>query len=78
MSSSTDTAPADYLAWEARRSRPEFARACVRRRRLKARMDCGHTIDGSELYRYQVWKYVDEPLGQRTDCEVCAREDNRY
>lgn len=65
----------DYLQWERARSRPEFARSCTRRRRLKSRLDCGHVIDGTEPYRYQVAKYPDAPLWQRTDCEQCARVD---
>lgn len=68
----------DYLAWEARQAQAEFERQCLRRRRFKTQLDCGHWIDGSELYRYQVWKFRGETIGQRTDCEVCARVDNRY
>ena len=69
----------DYLEWEKVRATPEFSRTVVRRRKLKVKLDCGHWIDGSELYRYQVWKYRDDPgITQRTDCEPCAREDNRY
>lgn len=57
-----------------------FARTETRRRRLKCRLDCGHWIDGSELYRYQVWRVNGDPRGvirQRTDCEPCARIDLR-
>jgi hypothetical protein len=53
-----------------------FARSVVRRARLKRRCDCGHWIDGSEPYRYQVWKLnADRGITQRTDCEQCARDD---
>lgn len=53
-----------------------FVRSCVRRARLKRRLDCGHWIDGSEPYRYQVWKLNgDREISQRTDCEFCARGD---
>jgi len=72
---------AAYLAWEARRGDGvvAFARDCIRQARLKRRLDCGHWIDGSELYRYYVAKiYGDEGLYQRTDCEPCARVDRRY
>lgn len=72
-------AEADYLAWERRRSAVSFARECIRRARLKRRLDCGHTVDGSEPYRYQVWRFNLDPPGvsQRTDCEQCARVDLR-
>lgn len=66
----------EWAARETRRqSRPAFARVCVRRRKLKTRLDCGHVIDGSELYRYQVWKWFGGGLEQRMDCELCARVD---
>jgi hypothetical protein len=53
-----------------------FARTCTRRARLKRRCDCGHYIDGSEPYRYIVWKLNgDAAITQRTDCEFCARAD---
>ena len=58
-----------------------FARTETRRRRLKALMDCGHWIDGSEPYRYQVWRLNSAPRGvieQRTECEECARRDYNY
>ena len=56
-----------------------FARTCTRRARLKRPLDCGHVIDGSEPYRYQVWRVNGDPRGaisQRTDCEFCARHDD--
>jgi len=54
-----------------------FARSCVRRTRLKrGPLDCGHVIDGSEPYRYQVWKVRGtRGVEQRLDCEFCARVD---
>lgn len=70
--------PDDYLAWVKRQGALAFARVSDRRARLKRRCDCGHVIDGSEPYRYQVWKYNgDAELSQRTDCESCARRDLR-
>jgi hypothetical protein len=55
-----------------------FSRTETRRRRLKTLLDCGHWIDGSELYRYQVWKLNGgTTIAQRTDCEPCARKDLR-
>lgn len=54
-----------------------FSRTCTRRTRLKrGPLDCGHVIDGTEPYRYQVWK-VSGTVGveQRLDCEFCARVD---
>ena len=64
------------LAWERAQSALAFARDCVRHTKLKRRLDCGHWIDGSELYRYQVWKRnCDHEISQRLDCEFCARVD---
>jgi hypothetical protein len=57
-----------------------FARTEHRHARLKRQVDCGHWIDGTEPYRYQVWKLNCDPRGvihQRTDCEFCARRDAR-
>lgn len=54
-----------------------FERSCTRRTRLKrGPLDCGHVIDGSEPYRYMVWK-VPGTVGveQRLDCEFCSRRD---
>lgn len=56
----------------------EFERVAYRRRRLKVRLDCGHTIDGGEPYRYQVWKLSDGGLQQRSDCEFCSRTDAAF
>lgn len=70
--------PADYLAWLKRQSALAFSRIAHRKAKLKRLCDCGHWIDGSEPYRYQVWKQNgDERLSQRTDCEACARADLR-
>jgi len=56
-----------------------FYRVAVRRARLKRRLDCGHVIDGSEPYRYQVFKIrEDVSIMQRLDCEPCARVDGCY
>lgn len=56
-----------------------FHRVDLRRTRLKRRLDCGHVIDGSEPYRYVVWKLnADVRISQRLDCEPCARRDARY
>ena len=58
-----------------------FHREERRKRRLKCLCDCGHWIDGTEPYRYQVWRFVSDPRGvirQRLDCEFCAREDASY
>lgn len=74
--SAQEDARADYLEWEKTQQRAEFERIATRRRKLKVQLDCGHWIDGSELYRYQVWKYRGEPISQRTDCEPCARKDS--
>jgi hypothetical protein len=67
------------LAWERRQHEPAFERVEVRRSRLKRRCDCGHWIDGSEPYRYAVWKVRGAAgVEQRLDCEFCARVDARY
>jgi hypothetical protein len=58
-----------------------FHREERRRSRLKRLCDCGHWIDGTEPYRYQVWRLISDPRGairQRLDCEFCARVDSRY
>lgn len=56
-----------------------FYRSETRRTRLKRDCDCGHVIDGSEPYRYQVGKLTGATrLFQRYDCEFCARDDSRY
>lgn len=60
-----------------------FHRQVYRASRTKRLCDCGHWVDGSittndEIYRYSVWRTNDLPRGeirQRTDCEICARED---
>lgn len=78
MSALEADAPADYLAWLKRQGALAFSRIAHRRANLKRLCDCGHWIDGSEPYRYQVWKNNgDAGLTQRTDCEPCAREDLR-
>jgi hypothetical protein len=62
-------------------SRLAFARTTTRRAKLKKQLDCGHVIDGTEPYRYSVWRRNYDDRGvihQRTDCEFCARKDNRY
>lgn len=69
---------ADYERWLARYS---FVRTVVRRALRKRLCDCGHVIDGSEPYRYAVWRRNYDDRGvihQRTDCEFCARADSRY
>jgi hypothetical protein len=59
-------------------SRPLFSRLERRRTRLKRALDCGHVIDGSEPYRYQVWKMPGTVgVEQRADCEFCSRVDER-
>jgi hypothetical protein len=58
-----------------------FYRAESRKSRLKRLCDCGHWIDGTEPYRYQVWKLrpsQSRGVEQRLDCEFCARTDNSY
>lgn len=58
-----------------------FYRLERRKTRLKRLCDCGHWIDGTEPYRYQVFRLLADPRGvirQRLDCEFCAREDNAY
>jgi hypothetical protein len=56
-----------------------FYRQEQRRSRLKRLCDCGHWIDGTEPYRYQVGRIAGERrLWQRLDCEFCARADNAY
>lgn len=78
MSAITLEQPEDYLAWVTRQGALAFSRIAYRRCRLKRRLDCGHVIDGSEPYRYQVFKHSgDASITQRTDCETCAREDLR-
>jgi len=65
--------------WEANQLKPEFFRSETRRTRLKRLCDCGHWIDGTEPYRYMVWKdRGDDGIQQRTDCEFCARKDDSY
>lgn len=67
----------EYLAWERAAAMPAFERTEERKTILKRRCDCGHWIDGSEPYRYQVWKMRDAlQLEQRRDCEFCARVDS--
>lgn len=65
------------LAWERAQLMPAFERTEERTTILKRRCDCGHWIDGSEPYRYQVWKmrHDGSRLEQRRDCEFCARVD---
>lgn len=67
------------------RDEDEFAFAFYRTERRKTRLkrlcDCGHWIDGTEPYRYQVWKLRSSSTArveQRLDCEFCARADNAY
>ena len=58
-----------------------FHRTERRKTRLKRLCDCDHWIDGTEPYRYQVWRLGSDPRGtirQRLDCEFCARADARY
>jgi hypothetical protein len=58
-----------------------FFREDRRKTRLKRLLDCGHWIDGTEPYRYLVWRLVSDPrstIQQRLDCEFCARTDARY
>ena len=54
-----------------------FARSETRRTRLKrGPLDCGHVIDGSEPYRYHVWKVRGTAgVEQRRECEFCARRE---
>lgn len=78
-----ETLTEEDLYWQAEAHRLAFAffRVEKRRRRLKVKLDCGHTIDGSEPYRYSVWRTNDMPRGkieQRTDCEFCARRFDKY
>jgi hypothetical protein len=71
----------EALEYERRMFAYSFHRTEVRKAKLKRPCDCGHWIDGSEPYRYCVWRTNDMPRGtiqQRTDCEFCARADNRY
>lgn len=70
-----------YLEWEEKQRAVAFERSETRKARLKRKLDCGHWIDGTEPYRYSVWRTNDMPRGtieQRLDCEFCAREDNHY
>lgn len=57
-----------------------FQRSCTRRARLKrGPLDCGHVVDGSEPYRYHVWKVPgSRGVEQRLECEFCARRDARH
>jgi hypothetical protein len=56
-----------------------FHRVDRRRTRLKRRLDCGHVIDGSEPYRYVVFKLNGaDRIVQQLDCEFCARRDDSY
>jgi hypothetical protein len=71
----------EYLAWEERQMEFAFHSVRIRKRRLKFRADCGHLVDGTEPYRYTVYRVNNMPRGrieQRTDCEFCAREDQVY
>lgn len=75
----TDAELEDYLKWIKKQDSTEFHRIDERKTKLKRKLDCGHWIDGSEPYRYQVWKHSSEDgIGQRTDCEFCARQDASY
>jgi hypothetical protein len=58
-----------------------FHREERRKTRLKRLCDCGHWIDGTEPYRYAVWRLRSDPRGrvtQRLECEFCARADASY
>ena len=69
----------DWREWERRQGSYAFARVEGRRSSYRRSGDCGHAIDRTEPYRYSVWKIVgDDGIGQRCDCEPCARADNRY
>lgn len=69
---------ADLVEYERWLTGFAFARECRRKARWKRLLDCGHWIDGSEPYRYQVWKLNCETgIAQRTDCEFCCRGDLR-
>lgn len=75
----SETSYEAFMRREAKIGTTAFQRFCVRRARLKRKLECGHWIDGSEPYRYGVWKhYGDDRIWQRTDCEECARVDARY
>ena len=72
---------AEYLEWMAKQDAYAFYRVVTRRAKLKRELTCGHWIDASEPYRYQVWRVNNMPRGkieQRTDCEFCARVDANY
>jgi hypothetical protein len=88
VSAATEPAPAaiyvgaaassDVGAYEAWLHALAFCRSELRVRGLKCQLDCGHWIDGSELYHYPVWRANHDPRGtihQRTECEPCARGD---
>lgn len=73
--------PTDVTDYERWLYAEAFSRTDERKTKLKRRLDCGHWIDGSEPYRYMVWRTNDQPRGiisQRTDCEFCARRDRSY
>ena len=56
-----------------------FHRIARRRARLKRRLDCGHVIDGTEPYRYEVGRLAGTTgLVQSLSCEFCARADDSY
>jgi hypothetical protein len=66
----------EAIDWLARQERPEFHREETRHALLKRRLDCGHVIDGSEPYRYSVWKERGRAgVVQSRTCEPCARRD---
>ncbi len=53
-----------------------FRRVCTRKARWKRLLDCGHWIDGTEPYVYEVWRDRYAPRGvieQLTTCEFCNR-----
>lgn len=71
-----------YFEWEAKQAKLAFGRIETRKSSyIRYCEDCGTTIDKTEPYRYQVWRFNFEPRGhinQRIDCEFCARKDDKY
>lgn len=56
-----------------------FHRSEIRATSRRRELDCGHTIDPRELYRYSVAKVIGiGPLQQVYECDFCMRSSHHY
>ena len=73
------TAQIDTFGYPTRERAFAFYRHEVRSSRRTRLLDCGHRIDATEPYSYQVGKVNGEhAIFQRYDCDVCMRRGNSY